>query len=185
MAQTTTQTPHGEEPRRRPESPPEEREDGGERGEEERLEREEERIAAVGGDAEDALDHEEPLEGFELHEDDEDILVLGADSLLEETPVPDDAHLEDFERRGRVLPPPKGPPDHRRLSVAPEELAARVLEELTETDPTLSEEERELYETLPTDKELDIRGGEEAEEEAPPEEIPSRSPSTPTGSPGD
>lgn len=138
------------------------------------------RIAAVGGDAEDALDHEEPLESFELHEDDEDVRQLGADSLLDETPVPDDPHLADFEQQGRVRQTPKGPPNHQRLSSTPEEMGARFLEGITQTDPTDDEEARELLDELPTDKELDIRGGEE--EEVPPEELPARWPSTPTGS---
>lgn len=174
---------HDEEPRRRRENRTLVRDDDEGLSDEERAEIARERIAAIGGDAEDELDHEEPLEGFELHEDDEDILELQTDALLDETPVPDDAHLTDFERQGRVRPRPSGPPNHQRLSAIPEEMGARFLEGITQTDPTDAEEERELFDELPTDKELAIRGGED-EEEVPPEEIPSRSPSTPTGSPG-
>lgn len=200
MAQITTHT-HEDEPPRRPKGL------GGEpagragdartqaaEGESDRDERErqseEQRIAAVGGDAEDALDHEEPLESYELHEDDEDVLELQTDSLLDETPVPDDAHLADFERRAGQRPPSKGPPDHHRLVAIPEEMGARVLEELTQSDPTDAEEERELFETLPTDKELEIRVREPAEDEDmaledEDEDEQVDALSTPTGSPGE
>lgn len=176
-----TPTHHDEEPRPRP---PETRtllrDEDEERSEEERLELEQERIAAASDDVPRPAD-ELPLEGFELREGDEDIEELQTASLLDETPVPDDAHLADFERQGQVRPAPTGPPTHHRLSAIPEEMGARVLEGLTQSDPTDQQEERELFDTLPNDKALDIRGGED--EAVPPEEIPSRSPSTPTGSP--
>lgn len=175
----TRTTGHHEEPARRRGTP------SHVTGDEGRADTDGTRAAAVDDADADALEDEileEIDEELQLGLNDEELHQLVGDSSLAEPPLPDDEHFTDVERQGRVRPTPKGPPTHERLTATPEEMGARVLEGLTQTDPTESEEERELMDDLATDKELDIRGG---GEEPAPEERPDRSPSSPTGSPPD
>lgn len=141
-----------------------------------------EQLAAEAGVDPDDIDDAALAEEMFLSEEDEELRDLSTDAMFDESPVPDDAHMADFERQGRVRPTAKGPPSHNRLSARPEEMGARFLEGVTQTDPTDTEEERELLDDIANDKELDIRGG---DEEPAPEERPARSPSSPSGSPPD
>ncbi len=146
-----------------------------------------EELAAEAGVDPEELEEEALIRGelddsLHLHEGDDELETLSSDELYAETPVPDDAHLRDFERQANVQPTPSGPPNHERLTAQPEELGARFLEGITQSDPTRGEEARERDDELATDKELDIRGG---DGEPTPEERTARSPSSPAGSPPD